>query len=152
GRLILFVIGFVIGSLGCLLIYEVSSADTIPPLNNKIFARGINLSGAEFNCDRTSAVAGKDYIYPPEQELDYYASKGFAVVRLPYCWERLQHSLFGDLDGSELARITKFLAAAHARSMRVVLSPHNYGRYRVAGKDVPIGSPSVPTEAFADFS
>jgi endoglucanase len=139
-------IPFLIGALAYLLNCGVSSADNI------IFARGINLSGAELNCERTRAVSGKDYIYPPQQDLDYYVSKGFAVVRLPYCWERLQHSLFGDLDSSELGRITNFLAAAHARKMRVILSPHNYGRYRIADKDVVIGSPTVPSEAFADFS
>jgi endoglucanase len=145
-------IPFIIGTLAYLLNCGVTSADPLPPWNSTIFARGINLSVAEFNCERTPAVYGKDYIYPPQQDLDYYVSKGFAVVRLPYCWERLQHSLFGNLDASELGRITNFLAAAHARNMRVILSPHNYGRYRIADKNVPIGSPTVPSEAFADFS
>jgi endoglucanase len=130
----------------------VSSADPIPPLNNTTFARGINLSGAEYNGEHSPGVYGRDYIYPSQEELDYYASKGFTVVRLPYCWERLQPSLFGELDGSELGRINDFVTAAHARNMRVILSPHNYGRYRVAGKEIPIGTASVPVEAFADFS
>lgn len=41
---------------------------------------------------------GKDFTYPTSQELDYYASKGFSVVQLPYCWQRLQRVLFGKLD------------------------------------------------------
>jgi endoglucanase len=79
-------------------------------------------------------------------------SKGFAVVRLPYRWERLQHSLFGNLDRAELGRMKTFVAAARARNMRVILSPHNFGRYRLDGKETAIGTAGVPIEAFADFS
>jgi endoglucanase len=141
-----------IGTLAYLLNCGVSSSDPIPPWNNTIFARGINLSSAEFNDERSPGVYGKDYIYPPQEDLDYYASKGFTVVRLPYRWERLQHSLFGELDSGELGRIKNIVAAAQARNMRVIISPHNYGRYRLAGKEIPIGTASVPIEAFADFS
>jgi endoglucanase len=116
------------------------------------FARGINLSSAELNPERKPAVYEKDYIYPPLAELDYYASKGFAVVRLPYRWERLQPSLFGKLDAAEVGRIKDFLAAAQARNMRVILSPHNFGRYFLNGKATLIGTAGVPIEAFADFS
>jgi endoglucanase len=143
----------VIGALVYLLI-GVSAANSISgsPWDGLIFARGINLSGAEFNSQHSPGIYGKDYIYPSPDELDYYAGKGFAVVRLPYRWERLQHSLFGDLDSSELGRINNFLAAARARNMRVILSPHNYGRYPIDGKATLIGTPAVPIEAFADFS
>jgi endoglucanase len=128
------------------------SADPIPPWTNTIFARGINLSSAEFNDERIPGVYGKDYIYPPRADLDYYASKGFTAVRLPFRWERLQLSLFGELDTRELDRIKNFVAAAQARSMRVIISPHNYGRYHLAGKGILIGTAGVPIEAFADFS
>jgi endoglucanase len=52
----------------------------------------------------------------------------------------------------ELGHIKDFLAAARARNMRVILSPHNFGRYRIGGKETPIGTARVPTAAFADFS
>jgi endoglucanase len=116
-----------------------------------LFARGINLSGAELNPERNPGVFGKDYIYPSARELDYYAGKGFDVVRLPFRWERLQHALFSDIDGPELNRIKSFVAAAGARNMRVILSPHNFGRYLLDGTDTLIGTPAVPVEAFADF-
>ncbi len=116
------------------------------------FARGINLSSGELEPERKRAVYGKDYVYPPPRELDYYKSKGFSVVRLPYRWERLQPSLFGKLDGVELRRIERFVAAAQARNMRVILSPHNFGRYFLDGKETLIGTAGVPIEAFADFS
>jgi endoglucanase len=116
------------------------------------FARGMNLSTGSFNPERTPGIYGKDYIYPSPQDLDYYAHKAFTVVRLPYRWERLQHALFGELNEAELARIKSVVAAAQARNMRVILSPHNYGRYFLGGKEILIGTPSVPIAAFADFS
>jgi endoglucanase len=120
--------------------------------NPWFFARGINLSGGELNPERKPAVYGKDYIYPTPEELDYYASKGFTVVRLPYRWERLQPSLLGSLDSAELGRIKKVLAAARARKMQVILSPHNGGRYFLNGTETLIGTGEVSIKAFADFS
>jgi aryl-phospho-beta-D-glucosidase BglC (GH1 family) len=116
------------------------------------FSRGINLSTGAFNPERNPAVYGKDYTFPTTQDLDYYASKGFSVVRLPYRWERLQPSLFGELDEAELARIKGVVDAARARNMRIILSPHNFGRYFLDGKEVLIGTTNVPISAFADFS
>ena len=59
---------------------------------------------------------------------------------------------FAELDAGELHRINNFLAAAKARTVRVILSPHNFGRDRVGGQSIPIGAAGVPIEAFADFS
>lgn len=126
--------------------HEASTTDA-----SYMFARGINLSGAELNPERNPGVYGRDYIYPSPRELDYYRSQGFEVVRLPFRWERLQHSTFGALDGAELGRIKSMLAAARARNMRVILSPHNFGRYLIGGKSSLIGTAAVPIEAFADF-
>jgi endoglucanase len=136
-------------ALACLLGGHLLSAVAASELT---FERGINLSGAELNPDRKPAVYGRDYIYPSASELDYYASKGFSVVRLPYRWERLQPSLFGNLDEVELGRIKTVIAAAHNRNMRVILSPHNFGRYYLDGNETLIGTDGVFIEAFADFS
>jgi len=125
--------------------------DSPPALRQTLFSRGINLSSAQLNLGRDGGVYGKDYIYPPPQELDYYASKGFEVVRLPFRWERLQPSLFGKLDEAELGRIRSFVAAARARNMRVIISPHNFGRYVLDGNETLIGTAGIPIEAFADF-
>ena len=54
---------------------------------------GVNLAGAEFGTpNHVPGVFGTDYIYPTHTEIDYYAAKGMSVVRLPFLWERLQHS------------------------------------------------------------
>jgi endoglucanase len=137
-----------IGILGCLSWPQLLASSPTGPY----FKRGIGISGAELNPDHNPAVYGKDYVYPSVRELNYYANKGFTVLRLPYRWERLQPSLFGNLDPVELDRIKNTLASAKARNMQVILSPHNYGRYFRDGTETLIGTANVPIEAFADFS
>jgi endoglucanase len=122
-----------------------------PRPDSFLFARGINLSGAAFNPDRLPGIHGTDYIYPGAGYLDYYKRRGFDVVRLPFLWERLQSALFAELDRPELDRIRKVVAAARARNVKLILSPHNYGRYRLDGQAMLIGTVRVPREAFADF-
>ena len=95
--------------------------------NREYFSRGINLSGADLNEKLSPAVYGKTKFIPPLQELDYYASRGFSVVRLPYLWERLQPALFGELDEAELGRIEVSLrprrrATFGSFSLRIILA------------------------------
>jgi len=81
----------------CLVSYG-AAAVPLSLRSDAIFARGINLPSASFNDKHLPGMYGTDYIYPTANDLDYYASKGFSVVRLTYRWERLQRSLFGNLD------------------------------------------------------
>ena len=106
---------------------------------------GVNLSGAEFG--RNRGVYGTDYIYPNAAELDYYQSHGIELIRLPFRWERMQPTLGGPLDPAELNRMIKFLDAAAARGMSVVIDLHNFGRY----DNQVIGSSGVPIAAFQQF-
>jgi endoglucanase len=116
-----------------------------------IFTRGISLASAEFQADRLPGIYGRDYVYPSAQSLDYYKSRGFDLIRLPFLWERLQPALFGDLADAELGRIRQLVAAARDRCMRLILSPHNFGRYSLHGKPTVIGGEEVPYTAFGDF-
>jgi len=108
---------------------------------------GVNLAGAEFSEDSLPGVYGVDYVYPTQAEVDYFVDKGMNIFRLPFRWERLQHSLFGDLDGVELGRLDRFVHYATGQGASVILDPHNFARYY--GKV--IGGPDVPAAAFADF-
>lgn len=126
-------------------------ADPLSVEEDAVFARGINLPSAAFNDEHTPGVYGKDYIYPGAATLEYYRRKEFTVVRLPFRWERLQPALFGELDQAELERIKAFVASARGQSMRVILSPHNFGRYRLNGEETLIGTAGVPLEAFTEF-
>jgi len=108
---------------------------------------GVSLSGAEYNGQRATARPNVDYVYPQPEDLDYFFARGLTTIRLPFRWERLQPTLYGDLDGAELARIDAVVAATTERGGALILDPHNYARYGAAV----IGSPDLPDKAFADF-
>ncbi|MDX2288231.1 MAG: glycoside hydrolase family 5 protein [Hyphomicrobiaceae bacterium] len=114
---------------------------------------GINLAGAEFG--RVPGVMGTDYGYPGPVHMDYFATAGLDLVRLPFRWERLQPCLFGAFDVAERARLEACVRSARARGLTVVIDPHNYGRRYLAedgwNREHLIGSSAVPVAAFADF-
>lgn len=106
---------------------------------------GVNLAGAEFG-----AVPGVDYSYPTEAELDYFKSKGLKLVRLPFKWERVQPTLNGNLDATELAKMKAFVDTARMKEVWVILDMHNYGRRTYSGDTTIIGSPSLTIAHVAD--
>jgi Ca2+-binding RTX toxin-like protein/aryl-phospho-beta-D-glucosidase BglC (GH1 family) len=106
---------------------------------------GINLSGAEFGGN--TGQYGWNYIYPSTSSIQYYASKGVDLIRLPFKWERLQPTLGGDLDQAELTRIKVVLQTAQENGMKVVLDVHNFGEYFGAK----LGSDVLPITAFQDL-
>ncbi len=114
---------------------------------------GVNLASANFGRKYSDwpGTYGRDYIFPPDSELDYYKSKGLTLIRLPFSWERVQPKLFGALDRVQVAHIRHFVHAAHARNMQVVLDSHDFGRYRPFAEATVIGSVAVPITAFRDF-
>ncbi|MGQ3210032.1 MAG: glycoside hydrolase family 5 protein [Shinella sp.] len=107
--------------------------------------RGINLAGAEFGEGR--GTYNKDYAYPSEKTIAYFAGKGFNAVRLPFKWERLQPRLGRGFDKAERKRLAETVKALRGAGMTVILDPHNYAYYG----DKQIGSTEVPNSAFADF-
>ena len=106
---------------------------------------GINISGAEFG--QVGEPYGSGYIYPSPETIASLADDKFNAIRLPFLWERLQPSLNGPLDSTELNRIKRTVGDARDNGMMVILDPHNYARYR----GELIGSSAVPVDAFADF-
>ncbi len=110
---------------------------------------GVNLSGAEFGPYKrgTPRRYGYDYGYPSENEINYFASKGMNVFRIPFRWETLQPELKGGLDTNELARLREVTDAITKKGYVAVLDPHNYARYD--GKI--IGSGEITSADFADF-
>ena len=109
---------------------------------------GVNLAGAEFGTpNHVPGVFGTDYIYPTHTEIDYYAAKGMSVVRLPFLWERLQHSENEPLDGAELARLDDVVNYTTGKGLKIEIEPHNYGY----GFGSLIGSAETPNSAFADL-
>src|SRR5690606_19637190 len=83
-------------------------------------------------------------------ELEYFKSKGLNLVRLPFKWERIQRSLKGPLDHSELIRMKNFISAAQTKGVFIILDMHNYGRRKIDGTTHIIGSSEVSIEDVAD--
>lgn len=107
---------------------------------------GVNIAGAEFNGAQLPGILFKNYIYPSDAEMNYFAALGATAIRLPILWERVQPSLMGDLSAEELRHITAVVTSAKSRGLCVILDLHNYGAYR----DKPLGSDAAPSAAFID--
>ena len=143
-RLLVAALAFIAGSAGV----GVAAPERAP-------LRGANVSGGEFG-EAIPGVYGTDYTYPTEQEIDYYAARGFTVLRVPFRWERVQRDLYGDLDSrsdgtGDFDRLKQVIDWITGRNMVAVLDPHNYGERIVDGAPVKIGSKTVPDTALADF-
>ena len=120
---------------------------------------GVNLAGAEFQVqtwgvDNVPGTYGTDYIYPNTTEIDYYVGKGVNVFRLPFAWERLQPTLNGDFDSTELGRLNTVVNYATGKGASVLLDPHNYGRYSANAPNQYSGNvvgTNVPASGFANL-
>src|SRR5450755_2460634 len=89
---------------------------------------GINIAGPALGAG-TRGTYGKDYIYPDDNILAYYRSKGFKTVRVTFLWERLQPKLFATLATDELKRLQDLVNAVRKQDMVLITGPHNYARY-----------------------
>jgi endoglucanase len=117
------------------------------------YMKGVNLSGAEY-APGPNGVFGTNYIYPNNQELDYYKSKGFSIIRLPFDIARVQKVAQQPLNQQELTHITAIIEYARQIGLYVILDPHNYGKMwtPVTNSYETIGtSANVPNYFFADF-
>ncbi|MEI2733537.1 MAG: glycoside hydrolase family 5 protein [Rhodoblastus sp.] len=108
-------------------------------------AAGVNLAGAEFG--HAPGKAEKDFHFPSESEFAWAKKKGFAVVRLPFQWERLQPAFGKELDADHLALLAGAVERARTQGLSIILDVHNYGRWR----GDPIGGGKVSDRAFADL-
>lgn len=143
--------------------------------------RAISVSGAEFTPSTTAATQAfsnvnvqtyaSDYKYEGvptnvasanRLTFDYLYGRGWRTVKIPIRWERIQRSLGGALDSTEVSRLTAELDKAQAAGLKVVLDLHNYGLYYLDGSQTspaqttntgyrfPIGSSTVTQAHFAD--
>lgn len=123
---------------------------TGPSLPNRL--KGLNLTGAESGDILTKNTYGYDYMYPSATRIDYYAARGFTVIRVPFKSGRLQPVLNKPLDATELSRLDKVVQQARSKGLYVILDPHDYGMMLDAsGVKQVIGSASMPAVKLADF-
>jgi endoglucanase len=104
-----------------------TAAPKILTSSNSVKLKGINLSGAEYDSLNLTAKVNYTYTYPSNAEIDYYKSKGFTTIRLPFSGTRLQPVNGGDLNPAELASIQNVVTYAASKGLYVVLDPHDYG-------------------------
>ncbi len=106
---------------------------------------GVNISGAEYSAP--GGTLGYDYTYPFHSEIDYYASHGLNVIRMPISLERLQPTPYRPLDSQQTAQMDDVISYAAQRGVTVDIDPHNYG-YAYGNM---IGGTTDSTNQFADF-
>ena len=108
---------------------------------------GVCLSGMEYG--RVPGTPGSDYAWPTADEYQYFHSKRFTIVRLPFKWERLYPSLMGELDSFSVGVLHQQLSIAATLNMSVLLDCHNYARWNGAVLNGTTGP--VTSAVFADF-
>jgi Ca2+-binding RTX toxin-like protein len=104
---------------------------------------GVSLYAGQFG---TGGTYGQTYVYPGNSYLDYYASRGMDLVRIPFDWERVQPVKDGPLSTTELGRLDAIVDHAKTVGLKVVLDPHNFGY----GFGAMIGG-GTSNASFADF-
>jgi aryl-phospho-beta-D-glucosidase BglC (GH1 family) len=107
---------------------------------------GVNLSGAE-DGNPVTGVMGHDYIYPTTSEIDYFASLGLNVIRVPVAWQRIQPTEDGPLSTTQLGQLETLVTYAATKGIKVDIDLHNYG----AGYGADVGTSQTPDAAFANF-
>ena len=112
---------------------------------------GINICGAEFEEKTIPGVLNKDYAYPSDSDIEYFYQQGFQLMTIPFKWERVQPVQNGDLDQANIAEIRRVLLYCAPRNIKVILSMHNFGRYRIGDTDYIVGSSTVTRNHFSDF-
>ncbi|MES3096219.1 cellulase family glycosylhydrolase [Sphingomonas aerolata] len=88
---------------------------------------GVNISGGETGMADTRDTHGTSYTYGSLSEFDYWSSKGFGTIRLPFQLQRVQPRAFGPIRANQIGYIKERLDRALANGQYVVLDMHNYG-------------------------
>ena len=112
---------------------------------------GINICGAEFEEKTIPGVLNKDYAYPSNDDIEYFYQQGFQLMTVPFKWERVQQVQGGELDRANIDEIRRVILYCAPRNIKVLLSMHNFGRYRIGDTDYVVGSTTVTREHLADF-
>lgn len=103
------------------------------------YHRGVNLAGAEF---------GGMSLYNRESDFKYFAEKGFDILRVPVKWERMQPTLFGELDANEIKNLKNNADWAQKYGAQIIVDVHNYSKY---GNQYIGMSDTVTMEAYNDL-
>lgn len=128
-----------------------TSADPLPIVNDATrdektstkVRRGISAAGGEFGTNNVPGTYGTDWHFDGQASMDFLASRGLGLIRVPFLWERIQPVLGGALDAPAMAQLTGFVSRIGAAGMHCVLDCHNYAGFG----GVKLGQPGGPTGA-----
>lgn len=101
--------------------------------------RGINRAGPEYGAD-WDGWTGQSYFEIPtgivlSSEITKYKDKGFNIIRVPFAWERMQHTLNGALATPYSTNYKTYVEALTNAGFRVVVDCHSYMRYATGTHD-----------------
>ena len=99
-----------------------------PVIGQAQYLRGVNVSQAEWG-DPLTGRYGPDYSYPTAPTFNYFSSRALGFIRLQVQWERLQPTLGGALDPTNLNYLKQEIAWAKAAGAVVSIVTHNQARY-----------------------
>jgi aryl-phospho-beta-D-glucosidase BglC (GH1 family) len=127
-------------------------------LTTAYYSRGINVSGAERWEEGINSKRGTyyvDYWYASQETMEYLASRGTRIIRLPFRWERIQPALGGALNTFELTQLQNCVARAAKAGLRVILDLHNYAGYQLSvnkktSREYKLGSSKLPASYLYD--
>jgi endoglucanase len=128
-------------------LFHVAQAQFQVGTKKTVSLTGINIAGADFGDGHLPGIFGQDYFYPKLSSIDYFATKGMNVIRLPVLWERLQHQLGENLDEKEMQRIDTVVNHATAKGIKIIIDVHNYAKYY----GTVIGSEKLPPTALGEL-
>ena len=107
---------------------------------------GVNYASAQYP-SQTLAAWNQLNTYPTHDSIDYFASKGLNILRLPILWERVQPVKNGPLDTAQLSQIKGVIDYAASKGITVIVDPHNFG----SAFGGVIGESSTTNADFANF-
>ena len=129
--------------------------------------RGTNAVGMEmayFNFDQeTGPIGNTDYPIYDTRLIDYFASKRINAIRFLFSWEGMQPHLYDAIPYADAGNYQAYFDnykrivdyATDVQGMQVIVEPWDANAGGGAGgarwRGGVVGSPAVPTAAFADF-
>lgn len=93
------------------------------------YYRGVNDAGGDFGI----GAYGGSWGFDSQATLDYLASRGHKLIRLPFLWENAQPTLGDPLDATFVTEMGNVLDRAQAAGLKVIPDLHNYCRYTIGG-------------------
>lgn len=114
---------------------------TLPKLH------GVNLAGLDFGMD-INGNSG-NFVGPPIDQIDHFASKGANAVRIPFGWQYATPSLGGTLDANFFKTLDALVQRGLSKGNWVILDLHNYARWNggIIGQGGPTNAQVHPCPA-----